>query len=480
MPTRNIAGRVDDRHGIPLRHNLTYDLTADIEALETAVPATDDYVVGLVDGVLVLILIDDLPSGGSGTIFDILSGNAILTVSQPDLSAADVTLTVDETQIDHDALLNFVADQHIAHSTVTLTAGVGLSGGGDITASRTFDLDINELTEETALDEANDFLAFYDASAGAHRKLRPSNIDHDALLNFVANEHVDHSGVTLTAGEGLSGGGDITASRSFALDINELTEDTTPDEANDFLVTFDASAGNHKKVRPNNIQPQVTSVTGTLPIANGGTGQTAADEAFDALAPTTTQGDISYHDGTDNVRLPKGTAGQVLRMNAGATAPEWGSGGGSSTSQWTTVVKTVNTVIQSDDTVNDDADLRITTVANTNYMIRAMIVYTSPAAADWKYIWSHSGTTTDMIGTSWRISDGDTAIANVLGDTDPLTGENLQTTTDSELNMMFYHIFLRVGASGGTLIFRWAQNTSTAADTTLFAGSFLEYLAETP
>lgn len=34
-------------------------------------------------------------------------------------------------------------------------------------------------------------------------------------------------------------------------------------------------------------------------------------------------GDIMYYDGTDWVRLAKGTAGQVLTMNAGATAPEW-------------------------------------------------------------------------------------------------------------------------------------------------------------
>ena len=31
----------------------------------------------------------------------------------------------------------------------------------------------------------------------------------------MSNEHVDHSGVTLTAGDGLTGGGDITASRTF-------------------------------------------------------------------------------------------------------------------------------------------------------------------------------------------------------------------------------------------------------------------------
>jgi len=44
-----------------------------------------------------------------------------------------------------------------------------------------------------------------------------SEIVHDDLSGFVANEHIDHSGVTLTAGAGLTGGGDITASRSFAV-----------------------------------------------------------------------------------------------------------------------------------------------------------------------------------------------------------------------------------------------------------------------
>ena len=36
-------------------------------------------------------------------------------------------------------------------------------------------------------------------------------------------------------------------------------------------------------------------------------------------------GDTMYSNGTQYVRLAKGTAGQALKMNAGATAPEWGS-----------------------------------------------------------------------------------------------------------------------------------------------------------
>lgn len=42
-------------------------------------------------------------------------------------------------------------------------------------------------------------------------------VDHDALTNFVADEHIAHSGVTLTAGAGLTGGGTIAASRTFAV-----------------------------------------------------------------------------------------------------------------------------------------------------------------------------------------------------------------------------------------------------------------------
>jgi hypothetical protein len=42
----------------------------------------------------------------------------------------------------------------------------------------------------------------------------------------------------------------------------------------------------------------------------------------------TTAGDMDYYTGAfDKIRLPIGTAGQFLKVNSGATAPEWGSGG---------------------------------------------------------------------------------------------------------------------------------------------------------
>ena len=50
-----------------------------------------------------------------------------------------------------------------------------------------------------------------------------SEIVHDNLNGFVANEHINHSSVVLTAGSGISGGGDITASRTFTIDISEYS-----------------------------------------------------------------------------------------------------------------------------------------------------------------------------------------------------------------------------------------------------------------
>ena len=62
----------------------------------------------------------------------------------------------------------------------------------------------------------------------------------------------------------------------------------------------------------------------SLPILEGGTGQSTQTAAFDALSPTTTVGDIIVYDGTDNVRLPKGVDGQILSTDsATATDLSW-------------------------------------------------------------------------------------------------------------------------------------------------------------
>ena len=67
-----------------------------------------------------------------------------------------------------------------------------------------------------------------------------------------------------------------------------------------------------------------TASTGNAP-SSGGTahGSWAYMAKGQATSPTTTQGDIIYRGASADARLAKGTAGQVLTMNSGATAPEW-------------------------------------------------------------------------------------------------------------------------------------------------------------
>jgi hypothetical protein len=89
---------------------------------------------------------------------------------------------------------------------------------------------------------------------------------HDNLSGFVANEHIDHATVQVLAGEGLGGGGNIVASRTLSLDVNSLTADASPDGAADYVLTYDTSAGGHKKVLLND-----------LPIGAGGEINTASN-----------------------------------------------------------------------------------------------------------------------------------------------------------------------------------------------------------
>jgi hypothetical protein len=148
-------------------------------------------------------------------------------------------------------------------------------------------------------------------------------VDHDAASNFVANEHIDHTSVTLTAGDGLTGGGDISANRTFAVNV----DDSTIEINSDALRIKDAA---------------ITSAK----IGAGGFVFNEAGAAVDFRVEGDTDTDLFLVDGSeDTVQIGKlningaftlptadGSANQILKTDGNGTvswaADSTGGGGG--------------------------------------------------------------------------------------------------------------------------------------------------------
>ncbi len=134
---------------------------------------------------------------------------------------------------------------------ITYDAKGLVTAGADATTS-----DISEgsnlyFTDERAqdaigtilVDTASVDLAYNDGTPSITATVLPAGVDHDSLMNYVANDHVDHSSVSIAtaADSGLSGGGDITATRNLVVDINGTTAEATTDNADKILI-YDNSA----------------------------------------------------------------------------------------------------------------------------------------------------------------------------------------------------------------------------------------------
>jgi len=74
----------------------------------------------------------------------------------------------------------------------------------------------------------------------------------------------------------------------------------------------------------------IANTTGNLPTDTTYWNVMAAKgvDGTDLTSTLTTQGDVVYRDGSGLARLAKGSAADVLTMNAGATAPEWAASAG--------------------------------------------------------------------------------------------------------------------------------------------------------
>ena len=110
-------------------------------------------------------------------------------------------------------------------------------------------------------------------------------------------------------------GGNYGNGKVLTSDANGLASWTTPSSGS--VTSVDISGGTTGLTFSGG--PITTAGTfttsGTLSIANGGTGQTTANAAFNALSPNTTRGDITVMNATVNARLALGSAGKILRSD---------------------------------------------------------------------------------------------------------------------------------------------------------------------
>jgi hypothetical protein len=100
-------------------------------------------------------------------------------------------------------------------------------------------------------DTASVDFTYNDAGNTISAAVLPAGVDHNSLSNYVADQHVAHSGVSIATAagtSGLSGGGTIAATRNLVVDIIGLTEDTDP-AVDDSLMYWDTSASERNRIQ---------------------------------------------------------------------------------------------------------------------------------------------------------------------------------------------------------------------------------------
>ena len=180
------------------------------------------------------------------------------TVDGATIATSDITVGSGKTLDVSGGTLTLAADQisgnainggTIGSTTITSLTTSGITIGGhtvddiDIT-SEASDADDHLMTAAAIKARIDDLkgvtsnvagtgISVSGATGAVTISTNDGQIVHDSLSGFVANEHIDHSGVDLTAGSGMTGGGTIAASRTF----NVIGGDGITANANDVAVT---------------------------------------------------------------------------------------------------------------------------------------------------------------------------------------------------------------------------------------------------
>lgn len=185
-----------------------------------------------------------------------------------DLGSGSISFVAGDAIIYNGSVWEKIPGEDIIQSVNSQT-GVVVLDTGDISENGSLyftDERAQDAIGSILLDTSSIDFTYDDGTPNISAVVLPAGVDHDSLNNFVANEHVDHSAVDITtaADSGLSGGGDITASRSLAVDISGTTAETSADNADLVLIYDDSAAGLKSMTRANFLSGIATSSAGDI------------------------------------------------------------------------------------------------------------------------------------------------------------------------------------------------------------------------
>ena len=327
--------------------------------------------------------------GGASEIFGTADRAAIFNSEGRLVSSS----TIDTTELGY---LNGVT----SNIQTQLDAKLGTQGSTTDNAIATWDG-----TGGSALNDTNVLISDSDAVSGI-TQLSVDNIDING--NTISSTDTDGDIVLSPDGSGeVQAGG--TANHVL---INSATGGITSEAQ-----LVNSRGGTGLDTSASTGVAQVSSGTwsiGTVSITNGGTGETAATAAFDALAPTTTKGDVIAHDGTDNIRVAIGANNTILTADSGETSGvRWAA-----LSVGTSGVSTITgayTILTGDDVLlaNSSTDFTLTlptAVGNTGKKYDIKNINTNSTTIDGDGSETIDGATTQVLGTQYEsitiVSDG--------------------------------------------------------------------------
>lgn len=195
-------------------------------------------------------------------------------------------------------------------STRQINTGSGLSGGGDLSANRTLFI-LPGGVDDSMLTTTGVTAGTYGAAdsvpvltVNAQGRVTAATLAPIVLANYVPTSR------TITAGTGLSGGGDLSANRSFAV----LFSSTTPQALGPGSPGVSTVAAREDHVHPAVDLSDTTETQGVLPLSRGGTGN--------SLSPVV--GAVPYSSNDKLYLTPTaGNAGDVLVSAGGVAPPFW-------------------------------------------------------------------------------------------------------------------------------------------------------------